>query len=448
MKPKGTLLIVDDNKSILSAVKLLMSPHFEKIIVTATPNSIATTLRKEEVSLVLLDMNFTASINSGNEGLYWLEEIKKIDKSLPVVVFTAYADIELAVEAIKRGAADFVVKPWDNAKLIDTLTKAAISKKGEKKATSSQSKSPMYWGNSQAMRQLKETIEKVAVTDVNILITGENGTGKEVLAKEIHSNSNRAKMPLITVDMGAIAETLFESELFGHTKGSFTGATCDRAGKFEAANGGTIFLDEIANLPYHLQAKLLTVLQSKKVVKVGSNSPTDIDVRLICATNRDLEEMVADGKFREDLFYRINTIQTKIAALRERKEDILPLAERFLDMYKTKYQKQIEGFTPNATEALISHSWAGNIRELQHTIEKAVILCDSDTIKQGDLLLKSTNLATATSKNSTPIDTLENIERQTIEAAIIRNEGNMSAVASELAITRQTLYNKIKKYKL
>lgn len=444
MKREGTLLIVDDNKAILQAVKLLMTPHFKEVVTTSNPNTIPAILKSQKIDVVLLDMNFTASINSGNEGLFWLEEIKKLQKMLPVVVFTAYADIELAVEAIKRGAADFVVKPWDNSKLIATLQKA-YSSNTQKRVTPPSSS--MYWGTTPVMLELKETIDKVSATDANILITGENGTGKEVLAKEIHAYSYRKSAPLITVDMGAIAETLFESELFGHTKGSFTGAMGDREGKFEAANGGTIFLDEIANLPYHLQAKLLTVLQSKKVVKVGSNTPVEIDVRLICATNQDLEKMVAEGKFREDLFYRINTIQTKIPALRERKEDIMPLAERFLALYSAKYQKQINNFLPDASSALASHLWAGNIRELQHTIEKAVILCDKESIEQSNLLLKAAVASTSVQKESEVI-TLESLERQTIEAAINRNEGNMSAVASELGITRQTLYNKIKKYKL
>ncbi|MFI3288014.1 MAG: sigma-54 dependent transcriptional regulator [Rikenellaceae bacterium] len=440
MKRKGTLLIVDDNEAILSAVKLLMEGYFQRVVTLSSPISLISTIMAENVDVVLLDMNFASSVNNGNEGLYWLAEIKKVFKDLPVVVFTAYADIELAVEAIKRGAANFVVKPWDNDKLIDTLTEVYKPKKNINTATAPTS---MYWGESLPMLRLKDTIEKVSATDANILITGENGTGKEVLASEVHRNSLRNNMPLVTVDMGAITETLFESELFGHVKGSFTGAMSDRVGKFEAANGGTIFLDEIANLPYHLQAKLLTVLQSKKVVKVGSNTPTDIDVRLICATNQDLEKMVAEGKFREDLFYRINTIQTKIPALRERKDDIIPLSQRFLKSYNTKYQKQITEFTEEAKLSLALHTWLGNIRELLHTVEKAVILCDRDKIEPRDLLLKKSEQSTP---STTEAITLEHIERQTIEASIHRNEANMSSVANELGITRQTLYNKIKKY--
>ncbi|MFR9619567.1 MAG: sigma-54 dependent transcriptional regulator [Rikenellaceae bacterium] len=438
MEKMGTLLVVDDNKAILSALRLLMSNHFERVITTQTPNSIPSTLAKESVDIVLLDMNFTASINSGNEGLYWTDEIKKLRKDLPVVVFTAYADIELAVEAIKRGASDFVVKPWDNRTLISTLQEAY---KGRCKRADRTDNS-IYWGETPTMQSLKRTIEKVAITDATILITGENGTGKELLAKEIHRLSPRKDGVLITVDMGAITETLFESELFGHTKGSFTGAVGDRKGKFEAANGGTLFLDEIANLSYPLQAKLLSVLQSKKVVKVGSNTPIDVDVRLICATNRDLYQMVADGLFREDLFYRINTIQSHLPALRERIEDITPLAERFLKLYCEKYQKRIKGVEKVAAQTLQQHSWAGNIRELQHTIEKGVILCDGEYITKRDLMLRA---APQTTQES---GTLESVERQAIKSAIDRLSGNMSAVAQELGITRQTLYNKIKRYKL
>ncbi len=439
MEKMGTLLVVDDNKAILSALRLLMSNHFERVITTQTPNSIPSTLARESVDIVLLDMNFTASINSGNEGLYWIDEIKKLRKDLPVVVFTAYADIELAVEAIKRGASDFVVKPWDNRTLISTLQEAY---KGRRKGTV-RAENNIYWGEIPTMQNLKRTIEKVATTDATILITGENGTGKEVLAKEIHRLSPRKDGVLITVDMGAITETLFESELFGHTKGSFTGAVGDRKGKFEAANGGTLFLDEIANLSYPLQAKLLSVLQSKKVVKVGSNTPIDVDVRLICATNRDLFQMVADGQFREDLFYRINTIQSHLPALRERIEDITPLAERFLKLYCEKYQKRIKGIEKEAAQRLQQHSWAGNIRELQHTIEKGVILCDGEYITKRDLMLRTAPQTTQESGT-----TLESVERQAIKAAIDRLSGNMSAVAQELGITRQTLYNKIKRYKL
>lgn len=340
MSKQGTIIVVDDNKGVLSAVKLLLKNHFEHIVTLPSPITLAATLREENAQVVLLDMNFSSGLNTGNEGLYWLHEIKKIQPSLPVVLFTAYADIDLAVRGIKEGATDFIVKPWDNTRLIETLLSACRnSSKNKKRAEIPKTVSSMYWGESNAMKQLRTLIEKVAQTDANILITGENGTGKEMLAREIHALSNRYRRDMITVDMGAITESLFESELFGHKKGSFTDAHTDRAGKFEAAHEGTLFLDEIGNLPYHLQSKLLTAIQSRSVVRVGSNEPIPVNIRLICATNCDLEEMVAKGKFREDLLYRINTIHIEIPPLRERKEDIIPLAERFIDRFCKQYDK-------------------------------------------------------------------------------------------------------------
>ena len=314
MKKSGNILIVDDNRGVLTALQLLLRPYFDKITTLSSPVTLPGTLREDTWKVVLLDMNFTSGINTGNEGLYWLHEIKKQYPSLPVVLFTAYADIDLAVRGIKEGATDFVVKPWDNGKLVETLLNAAqdTPTSGKKKATAATAVSSMYWGESSAMQQLRMLVEKVAVTDANILITGENGTGKEMLAREIHALSTRHHKEMISVDMGAITESLFESELFGHMKGSFTDAHADRPGKFESADHSTLFLDEIGNLPYHLQAKLLTAIQRRSIVRVGSNSPMPIDIRLICATNRNLQEMVDNGEFREDLLYRINTIHIEI----------------------------------------------------------------------------------------------------------------------------------------
>ena len=341
MSKQGTIIVVDDNKGVLSAVKLLLKNHFEHIVTLPSPITLPAALREGNAQVVLLDMNFSSGLNTGNEGLYWLHEIKKIHPSLPVVLFTAYADIDLAVRGIKEGATDFIVKPWDNARLIETLLSACRnSSKNKKRAEVPKTVSSMYWGESNAMKQLRTLIEKVAQTDANILITGENGTGKEMLAREIHALSARYRRDMITVDMGAITESLFESELFGHKKGSFTDAHTDRAGKFEAAHEGTLFLDEIGNLPYHLQSKLLTAIQSRSVVRVGSNEPIPVNIRLICATNCDLEEMVAKGKFREDLLYRINTIHIEIPPLRERKEDIIPLAQRFIDRFCKQYEQR------------------------------------------------------------------------------------------------------------
>ena len=391
MTKQGTILVVDDNKGILTAVQMLLSTCFEKVITISTPNKIKATLHDENIDVVLLDMNFSAGINTGNEGLFWLSEIKKEDASIQVVLFTAYADIDLAVRGIKEGAADFVVKPWDNAKLLETLKTAYNIRTANHKGISIvtdklvvSKESGMYWGASNAMQQLRSLIEKVARTDANILVTGENGTGKEMLAREIHILSNRKKETLVPVDMGAITETLFESELFGHVKGAFTDARADRPGKFEVANKGTLFLDEIGNLSYHLQAKLLTALQRRSIVRVGSNTPIPVNIRLICATNRDLQEMVQKGDFREDLLYRINTIHVEIPPLRERPEDIVPLTEIFLSKYTKIYGKTAMCLSLDAKEKLKAQPWFGNIRELEHTIEKAVIIAERSVLDGND----------------------------------------------------------------
>jgi DNA-binding NtrC family response regulator len=448
MAKKGTLLIVDDNRSILTAVQMLVENTFKKIITLTNPNQIPATFREYAPDVVLLDMNFISGINSGNEGLYWLREIKKINSKTQVILFTAYADIELAVKGIKDGASDFIVKPWNNTKLIETLVSAYNNGQNSNTQVKTDKQydggNSMYWGESSAMKQLRELIEKVSCTDANILITGENGTGKEMLAKEIHKMSMRHNGPMVSIDMGAITETLFESELFGHVKGSFTDAHSDRAGKFEVAENGSLFLDEIGNLSYHLQAKLLTALQSRTIVRVGSNQPIPINVRLICATNRHLREMVDKGEFREDLLYRINTIQVHLPALRERTEDIVPLAQLFLDKYADTYNKQPFELLPDAKMKLTNLPWYGNIRELEHAIEKAVIITDGRKIS-------ATNIDSPQSRQEKPlsdITTLEEMECQLIRNTIDKCEGNLSMVAAQLGISRQTLYNKIKRYGL
>lgn len=374
MKKSGNILIVDDNRGVLAALQLLLKPYFNQITTLSSPVTLPSMLREEEWQVLLLDMNFTSGINTGNEGLYWLHEVKKQRPTLPVVLFTAYADIDLAVRGIKEGATDFIVKPWDNQKLVETLLNAVenAAKSGKQKTVGKNDSalSSMYWGESAVMQQLRSLVEKVAITDANILITGENGTGKEMLAREIHALSSRCREEMISVDMGAVTESLFESELFGHIKGSFTDAHADRAGKFEAADHSTLFLDEIGNLPYHLQAKLLTAVQRRSIVRVGSNTPIPVDIRLICATNRNLPEMVAKGEFREDLLYRINTIHLEIPALRERPEDIIPLAERFIARFCKQYDKTPVHLDNSAKEKLTHHPWFGNIRELEHAIEK------------------------------------------------------------------------------
>ena len=451
MTKQGTILVVDDNKGILTAVQMLLGTYFEKVITISTPNKIKATLHDENIDVVLLDMNFSAGINTGNEGLFWLSEIKKEDASIQVVLFTAYADIDLAVRGIKEGAADFVVKPWDNAKLLETLKTAynirTANRKGISIATDKlvvSKESGMFWGESNAMQQLRSLIEKVARTDANILVTGENGTGKEMLAREIHLLSNRKKETLVPVDMGAITETLFESELFGHVKGAFTDARADRPGKFEVANKGTLFLDEIGNLSYHLQAKLLTALQRRSIVRVGSNTPIPVNIRLICATNRDLQEMVQKGDFREDLLYRINTIHVEIPPLRERPEDIVPLTEIFLSQYTKIYGKTAMCLSLDAKEKLKAQPWFGNIRELEHTIEKAVIIAERSVLDGNDFDFPRAKKKPVTKEATT----LEEMEYNMIKNAMDKYSGNLSLVASQLGISRQTLYNKIKRYEL
>lgn len=452
---KGSILVVDDNKNVLSALRILLDSYFEQVYLLSTPNMLISTLREKNPDIILLDMNYSAGINSGNEGLYWLSEIKKIDPELPVVLFTAYADIELAVKALKEGASDFVVKPWDNTKLLATLQAAFSLRQSRKEVKKLREKQNVLnselnkeedfcWGESEVMQNLLNLIKKVAKTDANVLITGENGTGKELIAKKIHHLSLRASETLVSVDMGAVTETLFESELFGHTKGAFTDAKADRAGKFEAADNGSLFLDEIGNLGYTLQAKLLTALQSRYIVRVGSNTPIPVDIRLICATNRNLFKSVQEGEFREDLLYRIDTIQIEVPPLRERREDIPLLANFFLDKFTKKYNKKELKLSDKAVSKLEGYSWPGNVRELQHAIEKAVILSDGTELQPADFYMRPMENKAAVIEAIT----LEEMEKILIEKALMRYDKNISAIATELGITRPTLYSKMKKYGL
>lgn len=452
---KGNILIVDDNKNVLSALRILLSDYFENIVLLTSPNTLMSELRDKNPDVVLLDMNFSAGINSGNEGLFWLSEIKKADEELPVVLFTAYADIDLAVKALKGGATDFVVKPWDNAKLLATLQSAYSlrqSRKEVKKLREKQSvlnrdiqkEEDICWGKSPAMQRLLTMIKKVAVTDANVLITGENGTGKELIAKMIHRYSPRAAETLISVDMGAVTETLFESELFGHVKGAFTDAKADRSGKFEAADGGSLFLDEIGNLSYPLQAKLLSALQTRHITRVGSNKSISVDIRLISATNKNLFKSVKEGEFREDLLYRINTIHLEVPPLRERREDIPQLADFFLRRLARKYGKSDLKLGEKALCKLESYAWPGNVRELEHAIEKAVILSDNQELQPNDFYMRTPD------ETSFGVEsfTLEEMEKILIEKALRKYDNNISAVAAELGISRPTLYSKIRKYEL
>jgi len=440
---KGKILIVDDNAGIRQALKILLPMHFAEVETLPSPVTLVATLERFKPDVVLLDMNFNTSINTGNEGLYWAAEIKKMVPEVEVVLFTAYADIQLAVEGMKRGAFDFIVKPWDNEKLIEVLTAARDkARKAMGRDARSESgmtaESAMYWGSSRPMAAILKTLDKIAPTDASVLITGENGTGKDVLAREIHAHSLRSGKPMVAVDAGAITETLFESELFGHVKGAFTDAHTDHVGKFEQADGGTLFLDEIGNIPLHLQAKLLRVIQNRSVVRVGGTKAVPVDIRLICATNMDLEQMVREGRFREDLYYRINTVHIALPALRERKEDIVPLAERFIGQFAQKYHRPLTGLDDTARAALEGASWNGNIRELQNVIEKAVILSETKELTAADLQLE----AARSSVHS------ERSEESLVREAMERSGGNISGAAKILGVSRPTLYAKLKKYGL
>ena len=448
MAKQGRLIIVDDNRGILSAVKLLTERYFASVVGLSSPNLLISELRLQGADVVLLDMNFTAGINSGNEGLYWLKQVVEKFPETKVVLFTAYADIDLAVKSMQFGAVDFVVKPWDNDRLIASLRNAYNMSQGEnrkrKKESNARDEVPMFWGQSEAMSRVRDVVDKVAVTDANILITGENGTGKEVLAREIHRRSLRRQSPMVSIDMGAIPESLFESELFGHKKGAFTDAHTDREGKFLTASGGTLFLDEIGNLSQQSQQKMLVALQNRSIVPLGSDEAVAVDIRLIAATNRDLFKMVGEGDFRQDLLYRINTIHIELPPLRQRKEDILPLAEIFLTRYANRYNKGELRFTEEAQQALKEYVWEGNIRELQHTVEKAVIMAENRDVDVEQLRLQPI----APSLQKAEGSTLEEMERRMISEAIASSDGNMTTVAQQLGISRQTLYNKIKRYGL
>ncbi len=449
---KGKILVVDDNAGIRSALKILLPMYFESVETIPSPATLVNMLESFRPDVVLLDMNFNTSINTGNEGLYWAGEIKKISPEVEVVLFTAYADIQLAVEGMKRGAFDFIVKPWENDKLVEVLTAArdkarkALGREGA--SHPERSGESTFWGTSPAMKAIQKTVAKIAPTDATVLITGENGTGKDVLAREIHARSLRNGKQMVAVDAGAITETLFESELFGHVKGAFTDAHADHAGKFEQADGGTIFLDEIGNIPLHLQAKLLRAIQNRAIVRVGGTEAKPVDIRLICATNMDLEALVREGRFREDLYYRINTVHITLPPLRERKEDIVPLAEIFLKNFAQKYHRPLEGLDDSARKALEACRWNGNIRELQNCIEKAVILCEAKMLSASDLQIESSAAGSSrtTDNGSREADTAD--EETRVREAMQRTRGNISAAASILGVSRPTMYAKLKKYGL
>ena len=448
-KSKAKILVVDDNSGIRAALKLLLPMHFAQVELIPSPNELVSRIAEFRPDVVLLDMNFHTDINTGNEGLYWLSEIKKRCPDIEVVLFTAYADIQLAVEGMKRGAFDFIVKPWDNEKLIETL-KAAYngrSKEARERNSVPPSSVSMLWGKGNVMASVRRTVEKIAPTDASVLITGENGTGKDVLAGEIHRMSERALQKMVCVDAGALTETLFESELFGHVKGAFTDAHADHVGKFEQADGGTLFLDEIGNIPLHLQAKLLRALQNRSITKVGDTKSIPVNIRLICATNKDLEKMVRNGEFREDLYYRINTMHIHLPALRERTDEIVPLAEMFITKYSDRYRRLVKGISDEAKAMLEAHYWSGNIRELQNCIEKAVIMSDGEMLTGVDIELTPARVSHE-SAGLSGNETLEETEEKAIRAAMTRFGGNLSMVAKSLDISRPTLYAKLKKYNI
>ncbi len=451
----ANILVIDDNKNLLTALELLLAPFCNRLTCLQSPNSIYSELQQHNYDVVLLDMNFKAGINTGNEGIYWLKEILQQHSNISVIMITAYGDVELAVKAVRLGAFDFILKPWNNDKLLTTIEAAWKLSRSKDQVNQLQLKQeslieeinkidkPII-GKSAAWLQIMDMVKKIATTDVNVLITGENGTGKELVAKEIHRLSVRANRIMVSVDMGSVAETLFESELFGHKKGAFTDAHTDRMGKIEAANQGTLFLDEIGNLSLSMQAKLLTVLQNHTLNRVGDNKNINVDIRLICATNSNLPEMVTKDQFREDLLYRINTIQLELPPLRKRVDDISELANFFLKKYSKKYNKGNIRINAAAIKKLETYAWPGNVRELQHAIEKAVILSDNDILTPADFLFK-----TAAANTNTPYTgTLEEMEQKLIANALEKHGSNLSAVATQLGISRQTLYNKIKKYGL
>ena len=456
-KKQGKVLAIDDNEDILFALKLLLKNHVEQVTTETSPDKIPQLMKDDTYDVILLDMNFTKDAISGQEGFDWLQKILEIDPDAVVVFITAYGDAEKAVKAIKAGATDFVLKPWQNEKLLATISSAIKLRQSKREAGTLKERQKEisdiqdrpfheFIGESPEMKEVFKTINKVAQTDANVLILGENGTGKELVARALHRNSNRQDEVFVTVDLGSIHENLFESELFGHVKGSFTDAKKDKAGRFEVASGGTLFLDEIGNLTLPLQAKLLTAIERKEVTRLGSNQSRTIDVRLICATNNDIHKMVANEDFRQDLLYRVNTVEIHLPPLRERTDDIPLLADHFLKQYSKKYKKPIKKISSEAIKKLNQHSWPGNVRELQHAIERAVIMCDSTTLEEDDFILSSTGQK----KEEIELESydLETIEKNVIRKVLKQNQGNVTKAAEQLGLTRTSLYRRMEKYDL
>jgi len=445
----ASILVVDDDLDVLTAVRLLLKTEAKEVVTEKNPENLRWHLSKDNFDMILLDMNFTSSINTGNEGIFWLNEIKKTKPDSSVIMITAYGDIDLAVRSLKEGASDFVVKPWHNERLITTIRETL------KRKTNKSAAAPVFsadsiigkelLGESEVMQEIFYKIEKIAPTDANILILGENGTGKDLIAKAVHQQSLRTEKPYLKVDVGALTESLFESELFGHKKGAFTDAREDRAGRFEAANGGTLFLDEIGNIPLHLQAKLLSVLQNRQIMRLGSNEVVPVDIRLICATNVPLSELANESRFRKDLIYRINTVEITVPPLRKRDTDITLLAKHFSKMYSNKYLKPVLEFDPKAVEKLLNYHYPGNVRELQYTIERAVIMADEGILQAKDLIFSPIESQSVAESEPSELK-LSAIEKNTILKVIEKHNGNITKAARELGLTRTALYRRLSKY--
>ena len=447
----ASILVIDDDVDVLTAVRLLLKTQVKLVVTEKNPENLGALLAQCTFDLIMLDMNFNSSINTGNEGLFWLKKIREFKCEAAVVMITAYGDIDLAVRSLKEGAADFVVKPWHNEKLIDSLKSALDIHEGKTVYKSSQSKDLQLGGeiigDSAVMQDIFHKIRKISPTDANILILGENGTGKDLVAKAIHQNSLRSDKPFIKVDVGALTESLFQSELFGHKKGAFTDAREDRMGRFEAAHGGTLFLDEIGNISLHQQAKLLSVLQNRQVMRLGDNHPIPIDIRLICATNVPFHELADESRFRKDLIYRINTVEITIPPLREREDDIISIASHFSKIYSDKYLKPGMQFDKTAKEKLLNYNYPGNVRELQYSIERAVIMSDEKTLKAADIIFSP--LESRQNLQNEPAEhKLSSIEKSTILKVIEKNSGNITKAAKELGITRTALYRRLNKYEI
>ena len=444
---KATVLIVDDDPDVLTAVKLLLKTEAGEVITEKNPENLNWLLQRNQVDLVLLDMNFNSAINTGNEGLYWLRKVKEWKPNVCVIMITAYGDIDLAVRSLKEGANDFIVKPWHNEKLIDTIKELLDKKEGSKtlKTTSKSGSQTSILGESDVMQDIFFKVNKIAPTDANILILGENGTGKDLIAKAIHERSLRADKPFVKVDVGALTDSLFESELFGHKKGAYTDAREDRTGRFEDAGGGTLFLDEIGNISLQQQAKLLTVLQNRQVTRLGTNKAVDIDIRLICATNLPLYELANENRFRKDLIYRINTVEINMPPLRKRNEDIVILARHFAKVYASKYLKPSFDFDAAALIKLKGYNYPGNVRELQYTIERAVIMADDHILRPDDLIFSilETQPDVVVDDDNIPLSIME---KNAILRVIDKHSGNITRAAKELGLTRTALYRRLSKY--